>query len=163
MPGIDDLSRDLGIYDQTDDYKQVIFKHAKPAIKRLVDMLKKNGVLVQHTVWSNTTHRRVTIWKWPEYTRDWLRPDWNGSMSPPDGILQSGQPRRDPPGQRAATPGRDEEPYTPPATIGINDGHRDEMRDHNGGNHYASRGLYQRMLDRWYTTKERIYGLLGGT
>lgn len=75
-----------------------------------MNILRKVDTFEQYTM------KRMTVWRWPAYTINWLRPDWDGQFCVPEGEDPT-KLRSDPAGVRADTPppvGHGPRPYLHP-------------------------------------------------
>ncbi|KAF5011740.1 hypothetical protein FDECE_2168, partial [Fusarium decemcellulare] len=100
--GLDEVARKLGISDRSDYYKNAVLGRAKAAILYLVQHKFRGGetrILVE----TGETVRGEAVWKWPQYSLRWLKPDWDGNIWPLNGDDRKST-RRDTPGVRAGTP-----------------------------------------------------------
>ncbi|EWG41287.1 hypothetical protein FVEG_03426 [Fusarium verticillioides 7600] len=65
--------------------------------------LPKKDILVKTDTYENHTMKRITVWRWPAYTINWLKPEWDGQFCVPEGESPV-ELRSDPPGLRPDTP-----------------------------------------------------------
>lgn len=100
--GLDEVARELGITNQSEYYKNAVLNKVKSALLYLVtNKFRQEETRVLISPMDGIHGERV--WRWPEYTRRWLRPDWNGQTWPLEGDDPE-RPRRDTPRMRARTP-----------------------------------------------------------
>ncbi|KAI8711101.1 hypothetical protein NCS52_01485500 [Fusarium sp. LHS14.1] len=100
--GLDKVVRELGIIDQSEYYKNAVLNKVKSALLYLVT-IKFRQEETRVLIGPIDGIRGERVWRWPEYTRRWLRPDWNGQIWPLEGDDPE-RPRRDTPRMRARTP-----------------------------------------------------------
>ncbi|RSL47630.1 hypothetical protein CEP51_015751 [Fusarium floridanum] len=100
--GLDEVVRELGITNQSEYYKNAVLTKVKSALLYLVtDKFRQEETRV--LIKPSDDIRGESVWRWPEYTRRWLRADWNGQTWPLEGDDPE-RPRRDTPRMRARTP-----------------------------------------------------------
>ncbi|KAF7563303.1 hypothetical protein G7046_g834 [Stylonectria norvegica] len=102
--GVEDLAEDLGIPSRSRDYQAVILRRARSALEYMTcRRLREDGVLVKTETIDEATGFTQEVWRWPQYTLQWLRNDWDGgehaTADTPRTTL-----RTDRAGRRAITP-----------------------------------------------------------
>lgn len=103
--GTDELMTQLGISARSQEYKQIIWKRVSSALEYLVCTSLRRNTLLQAQYKDPHTGSTRIAWRWPRYTIEWLRSDWDGDEDNPNDDDDSHELRDEAPGERAVTPG----------------------------------------------------------
>ncbi|KAM0415993.1 hypothetical protein ACHAPT_013048 [Fusarium lateritium] len=99
--GLDEVVRELGIGRRSEYYKIAALGTGKSALLYLItDKFRQDETRV--LIRTRFLVRGETVWRWPEYSWRWLRPDWNGHTWPLEGE-DAKRPRRDTPRVRTGS------------------------------------------------------------